>query len=113
MTANNLSREDKIRALSAIKQGKAIIEVLEPNRVLIFFQMSQDPATYECDGRIYTQVEVDLKCRALNKIGQRFIVWGEEKDYVGGPKPTLIINKQEGSQELTVIALPPNGREAL
>lgn len=103
-----MKRKEKIQLLNDIKIGVVKPGILNPGKVFIFFQISSNPAVYECEDKTYTEDELFERCKEIKQNCQKYFVWNEEKGY--GKKPVLIINSVSGTDELSIIALPDNGR---
>lgn len=89
---HKLTREQKIKALQAIKEGKATLDILKPAKTYIFFQVSSDPVYYECEGKYYSEAEHAARVKEIEKSASDFITWNEELT------PPRVINliRQEG-----------------
>lgn len=88
--SNNLTRAEKIKALLAIKEGKASIDILNPDKTYFFIQMCSDPIYYECEGKLYNEEEHAAKVQELGNI--RSLTWKEERT----PPRTITMKRQEG-----------------
>lgn len=52
-----MTRKEKIQLLKAIEQGKASIKDLEPPKHFVCIRTSENPDTYEMQGKSYTASE--------------------------------------------------------
>lgn len=76
-----MTRQEKIKVLNPIKEGKISIEELQPPRVYLFTQISEHPGIYKMDGREYTEGEYLEFCENMEFRNRQSFIWKEKKTY--------------------------------
>src|SRR5688500_9099091 len=83
-----MKREEKLKLLQAIKDGKLSISDLRPPQVFIFMERDNKPGIYEHEGKEYNETEYKEFCERLEKRKNGSIIWNEKREYL---KEDLII----------------------
>lgn len=75
-----LTREEKIKLLQAVKDGKLHPSALRGPQVYFFYESDLDPGIYSGpDNKKYTQQEYEAFCKDVMKREKDAIIWHEGK----------------------------------
>jgi hypothetical protein len=77
-----LTREEKIKLLQAVKDGKLHPDALRDPTVYFFYESDKEPGIYSGpDNKKYNQQEYEAFCKAAIERNKNAIIWNEGKTY--------------------------------
>ena len=85
-----MTRVEKIRFLTGVKERQLTIADLEPTRLYVFCEMDNKPGYYLMDGKEYTGPEFLEFEKELQRKSNASFLWHERKTYPETPAIILI-----------------------
>ncbi len=76
-----LSRKEKIRLLSALKEGQITFESLRVKKVYFLKHINKKEGIYDLNGKELNQFEYENFCKKLKSGSNNPIIWNEFKSY--------------------------------
>lgn len=77
-----MTRNEKIKLLQSISEGKLSIESLQPPQVYIFSESMVTPGVYLHNGKEYSEIEYRKFCERIDRKKNNLGIWGNGKGYL-------------------------------
>jgi hypothetical protein len=82
MNNKPLTRQEKIKLLQAVKDGKLHPDALRNPQVFFFYESDREPGIYMGpDNKRYNQQEYEAFCKAALERNNNAVIWHEGKTY--------------------------------
>lgn len=83
-----MTRNEKIKLLQSISEGKLSVESLQPPQVYIFTESHETPGVYIHNGKEYNETEYREFCERIGSKKNNLRIWDNSKGY---PNEDVII----------------------